>query len=220
MSGAQHTVPKTGRIGALPRNAVGYPIPFFAATVDGQRDLREADPKAFVAAVQGACWVCGQPRRVGRRHRQDAFVIGPMCAVNRVTAEPPCHLDCAVYSVRVCPFLSRPDMVRRDTGMPEERTMPGIPIMRNPGVSAIWVTDKWKTFRDPIKNGIMFSLEQPSLNVQWWACGRAATRTEVIAAIDSGMPALRAVCDDDPRSGTHSALDLAYQRALKHLPPQ
>ena len=33
-----------------------------------------------------------------------AFVIGPMCAVNRVIApEPPSHRDCGTFSARVLP---------------------------------------------------------------------------------------------------------------------
>src|SRR5438477_249547 len=77
---------------------------------EGEPDFRCADKRKFHRALkEKRCWVCGDKLGVHL-----AFVIGPMCAVNKVTSEPPCHLECAEYSVRICPFLSRPRMRRNE----------------------------------------------------------------------------------------------------------
>src|SRR5712691_10615834 len=80
-----------GRITRLPRNKVGYPVPWFAARIDGQPDFRVIRPGGIqIALRQKLCWTCGIPFL---RQEDRAFVIGPMCAVNRVSAEPPSHED-------------------------------------------------------------------------------------------------------------------------------
>lgn len=203
-------VPMPSRIRALPRNRAGYPIPYFAAEIDGERDFRVGDTDAYAACIRDrVCWVCGQ-----RRTRVDAFVIGPMCAVNRITQDPPCHLACAVYSVRACPFMARPSMVRRERGLPDGSGVAGFPIDRNPGVGCIWVTNKWSTFRPPRggQHGVLFELDKP-VEVTWWAHGRPATRAEAVAAIDSGMPLLERAADADP-DPAGARRDLAACRQL------
>ena len=70
-----------------------------------------------------------------------ASVIGPMCAVNRITSEPPCHPQCARYAVQACPFLSQPRARRNEKDLPEERReAAGIALDRNPGVTVIWAS--------------------------------------------------------------------------------
>src|SRR5262245_39698608 len=81
------------RIKRLPLDARGYPVPWFVAYVDGVPDFRIVDtPKIGVAWNKQRCWICG-----GQLGRYLAFAIGPMCAVNRVSSEPPSHLECAMY---------------------------------------------------------------------------------------------------------------------------
>src|SRR5262245_54991717 len=107
--------PLPSRIAGLPIDPErGYPVPWFVAWHDGKPEFRTADGRKFRQAIRDRlCWVCGQP--LGRHL---VFVIGPMCTVNRVTVEPPCHLDCAEFSVRACPFLSKPQMTRRENDLP------------------------------------------------------------------------------------------------------
>lgn len=206
------------RIRALPRNKAGYPIPYFAATIDGERDFRVGDPDAYARCLRDrACWVCGQ-----RRTGVDAFVIGPMCVVNLITPDPPSHLDCAEYAAKVCPFMAVPSMVRRERGLPEGTGHPGVCIPRNPGVCAIVATNAWTTFRPPIggQYGVLFNLNRPAA-VTWWAEGRTATRAEVLASIDSGMPLLREQCDQEVylrRARAHAELDAQRAKAEHWLP--
>lgn len=212
------SVPMPSRIRALPRNKAGYPIPYFAAEVDGVRDFRVGDPDAYERCIlKKLCWVCGQQRTGG-----DAFVVGPMCLVNLTTPDPPSHLVCAEYAVKVCPFLAIPAMVRRERGLPEGTGTAGIMIKRNPGVSVVVVSRRWRTWRPPgdTTHGILFNLGIPS-SVSWWAEGRPATRAEVLASIDSGLPLLEEQCDLDERPAVARKV-LARQRrdALAWLPAE
>lgn len=188
----------------------GVPVPYFVAWVDGSPDFRVTD-KLRDAVRFDLCWVCGQ-----RRGRHGTFVIGPMCAVNRNTAEPPCHLDCAVWAVQVCPFMLNPDRRRRESQMPEGHTDPaGHMIRRNPGVSLLWTTRDWRVASDG-RGGILFDLGDPTA-VQWWARGRAATRAEVDASIESGLPLLRAAAEaEGPRAV--AALERMHADAQRWLP--
>lgn len=178
------------RIAALPMSERGYPVPFFVAWVDGKPEFRAADHRKLVRAVkEKLCYVCGQ--RLGA-HK--CFPVGPMCTVNRVSSEPPSHLSCCEWSVKACPFLLNPGMVRREKGLPEEIEPPaGVSIPRNPGVVALWVVSSYNVVT--VSNGILFDFGAPEF-VEWYCQGREATRAEVIASIQSGLPALLNVCAD------------------------
>jgi hypothetical protein len=177
----------------LPLDARGYPIPWFVATMeDGTRDFRFMDAvKRGRTHTEKRCWVCGE-----RRGANFVFVIGPMCGVSRISAEPPCHKACAEWSVRNCPFLTRPYMVRRENDLPEEYVeVPGM-IKRNPGVMLLWTTRSYYMRRQ--EDNYVFQVGDP-IEVSWWREGRAATREEVLLSMDSGMPRLLEECKGDKR---------------------
>jgi hypothetical protein len=205
------------RIRALPLDERGYPVPWFVATIDGRPDFRVIAPGRIEAAIRNAwCWVCG-----GQRSVTDpaAFVIGPMCAVNRTTAEPPSHRECATWSAIHCPFLSIPKMHRRDNAMPEDAKVPaGVSIRRNPGVALVWFAraGSWRPFADPSTGGYLFNVGEP-VEVAWYAEGRKATRDEVLASIDSGLPILRDMAVDE---GPEAMVELMamHDRALALVP--
>lgn len=186
--------PMPPRIARLPRDHRGFPIPWFVADVGaGVRDFRVADGrKRHDAIKRKLCWVCGE--QLGRFQ---AFVIGPMCVVNRVTAEPPCHLECAEFSAAACPFLSRPRMRRNDKDLPQEAADgPGISIPRNPGVTCIYIAKTYHLFRDG-KGGVLIRLQEPS-EVKWYAEGKpGASREQVWASIESGYPLLLKMAEQD-----------------------
>ncbi len=150
----------------------------------GEPDFRVADSRKIPKAVkQKLCWVCGEKLGIHM-----AFVIGPMCSVNRVSSEPPCHHDCAMFSAQACPFLTRPRMRRNTKAMPEEHENPaGEMIERNPGVAAVWITRSYELF--DAGNGKLFKLGEPT-SVFWFTEGREARREEVLASIVSGYPIL------------------------------
>lgn len=200
------------RVARLDRNREGYPIPWFVAVIDGVPDFRVIRPDGIRDAIRfERCWICGQ-----HRGRTATFVIGPMCAVNRVSAEPPSHRECAVYAAKACPFLARPNMRRRDTALPEAASKPGgVMISRNPGVALVWVTREFAAW-SPARGEVLFDVGAP-LEVQWLAEGREATRAEVLASIDSGLPILR---EEAEREGPRAVreLELMHAAALTLIP--
>lgn len=203
-------------IAKLPQDKHGRPIPWFVATLhDGSRDFRIVEPRRHGEAHKlKLCWICGHPRGVNL-----AFTIGPMCAVNRISSEPPAHRDCAVFSAKVCPFLSRPSMRRRETGLPAEvQDAAGQMIRRNPGVTVVWMTRSYTPFRPPGERGVLYEIGDPTATL-WFAEGREATREEVVASMESGLPALDEACDlDTDPDAARLALKAEYGRALKLVP--
>jgi hypothetical protein len=204
------------QIARLPRDKHHRYVPWFVAWLDGVPDFRVIRPGGIQTALrQRLCWVCGLPFQ---RQEDRAFVIGPMCAVNRVSAEPPSHTECGVYSATTCPFLTTPNMTRRERHMPEGGVVPaGISIPRNPGVALVWVTAyrSWSTFDDGA-GGTLFGIGEPK-RALWFAHGREATRDEVLASISSGLPILREMAEQD---GPEAVAELGrlHERALAVVP--
>lgn len=188
--------PLPEKVARLPVADNGYPVPWFVSWIRGKPEFRAASARKQERALkEKRCWVCGG----GYGHRF-AFVLGPMCVVNRINAEPPSHEECADFSAKACPFLSKPAMRRRENDLPPEVVEPpGHMIRRNPGVACVWVTRYYRMV-DAGDGRPLFMVGDP-LAVRWYAEGRAATRAEVVASIDSGLPALQAACstDDDRR---------------------
>ena len=198
----------------LPIDARGFPVPWFVAWIDGEPHFPIADGyKLHVAVRDRRCWVCG-----GELGRVMAFVIGPMCAVNRVSSEPPSHPECARFSARNCPFLTKPNMKRvgehlHPHGVEE---LGGTMIKRNPGVTLVWLTMRyypWEAGEDKV----LFDIGAPH-SVEWYAHGRAATRDEVLASIDSGLPLLEAAAASDPQPTAIEDLRRMHTAALGLVP--
>lgn len=194
----------------LPVDSRGYPVPWFVQWIDGKPDFRiMRGPAIEDAWARDQCWVCGQ--KLGRFR---AFTIGPMCVVNRVSAEPPGHLDCETYSAIACPFLTRPHMRRREAGLPEgAKVSAGHMIERNPGAVAVWVTTKPKIKRE---QGL-FRFDPDFESLSWWARGREATRDEILESITSGLPLLREAAEQG-RPGDVRELEREVERAMTLVP--
>jgi hypothetical protein len=201
------------RMAGLPLDPEGRPIPWFVDRnpATGEYDFRVMDSRKIGYAVRNKlCWVCGNPMGDAK----PTFVSGPMCGVNRISAEPPSHHDCAVYSATRCPFLTTPRRKRRDKDMPEGVREPtGTMIKRNPGVALVWTAKDFKVIAVDAR-GVLFRFGPP-LKVQWFAEGRQATRQEVLDSINSGLPILEdAAAKDGPeaiaelRNMTRTALAL------------
>lgn len=190
-------------IAALRIDRRGYPVPWFVADVDGKPDFRIADAKKLHrAVVEGRCWVCGRRFTGPAYARTYAFVVGPMCGVNRTSSEPPSHWDCAEYSATHCPFLIDPARRRGKAHVPEEVLEPGgVMIERNPGVALVWATRQFNPVILP--NGMIFKFGPPA-RVAWFAEGRPATRAEVSESVRSGLPALEAMAREDGLEACHA----------------
>lgn len=198
----------------LPVDKDGHPVPFFVALVNGEYDFRIMDfQKIRRCLLEELCWVCREPMVEAR----GTFVIGPMCAVNRVSAEPPSHNKCAIYSATHCPFLITPRRKRRTKDLPEHDSPGGIMIERNPGVTLVWTSRHWRPFREPAGRGVLFDIGEP-LAVHWYHEGRPATRPEVLYAIESGLPILRETAA--MQEGGLKALGEATERAMQYIPAE
>ena len=203
-------------IRSLPVDASrGFPGPLFREMDRRGAGLPAvADSDRLVHCVKHRkCWICG-----GQLGRYLAFAIGPMCAVNRISSEPPAHLACATFAAEACPFLSRPLAKRPDISdlesRPDYKGGPGLMLEHNPGVTLIWVCTSYQTVR--VRNGVLFELGDP-YGLSWFREGRAAARPEILEAFDKGLPKLRAVAEQDGPDAVLE-LDIALQKALTLLP--
>lgn len=206
------TVPTPpARLALLPRDKHNRIVPAFVAYVDGQPDHRIVR-KDFVRRAHELrlCFLCELPLGI-----YGTFVIGPMCTVTRVSPEPPSHRTCAEYAVLACPFLTTPNMRRRETGIPEAANEPdGIMCRRNPGVCALYTTDQWSRQR----SRMLFSFRNP-FDVTWWTRGRRATYVEALDGLVSGLELLKGEADqDDDPERAHELLAEQYEKAVTLLP--
>jgi hypothetical protein len=96
----------------LPRDARGYPIPFLVMvdkTGLPQFTIND-DRKATACRTKRLCAICGKRFTDGMW-----FVGGARSFLHEHGAfvDPPMHLECAEYALRVCPFLAASKYLRR-----------------------------------------------------------------------------------------------------------
>lgn len=212
MTELRHDLPPLPiRMRVLPIEERGYPVPWFVAWIDGKPDFRVIDtPKLAIAHNRHVCWLCGQP--LGRYL---AFVIGPMCAINRVSSEPPSHRECAAFAAIACPFMVRPAAKRREANLPDHHEAAGIGLKRNPGVTLVWITRSYKAFRPP-GGGVLFEIGDP-IETLWFSQGRRAAADEVIASFTSGCPLLEGEAIREGASA-HAAYLRMRETAMRFIP--
>jgi hypothetical protein len=201
-------------IAKLPRDDRGYPCPWFISWIDGKPEFRAMDGAKLRLAIRDKlCWVCGErlePKTM-------TFVIGPMCSVNKISAEPPSHRVCAEFSAKGCPFLSKPKAVRRLAGLPECAENPaGVMIERNPGVTCLWHCGGYEIIQHG--TGILFRIANPS-QVHWYCEGRLATRAEIMESIETGLPLLQKMAESQGADAIRE-LGWAVDRAMKFVPKE
>lgn len=175
------------RFATAPIDHRGYPVPWFVTLKDedGRYEFRVIEPERYLeAARRKVCWICGH--KLGSNL---AFAVGPMCGINRISGEPPQHLECAEFAVRVCPFMLLPRAQRRDANLPTVQQREVIHVDRNPGVTLVWSTRSARVVQAP--NGqLLWRMGEPTA-ISFWREGRTATRAEIDESIESGCPILR-----------------------------
>lgn len=198
--------PLPARMRHLPVSSKGYPVPFFVAAINGVWDFRVADPSKFALCVrQDLCWLCGQPMGVFK-----TFVLGPLAALNRISGEPPSHVECAEFATVACPFLLLPKASRRPVDGPTAEL--GEMMEHNPGVCALWSS---KNPPRPSSTVALLDVGEPTM-VRWFSQGRAASHEEVLDALHAGLTRMRLHCP----SGQEDELTWRYDRLLPLLPPR
>jgi len=200
----------------LPLDPRGYPVPKFVwQRPDGTYDFRVIRPGWPEKVVrQNLCWLCGFPLGVMK-----TATIGPMCCLNRNLGEPNfSHLTCAQWAVQSCPFMKYPNRKRDEHDLPTDGFKPGgqeAMILRNPGVTALYITKSFRPYRAP-DGSILYELGEP-IEVQWWAQGRSATHDEIMASINSGLPILREMAEKEGPKAVEE-LNHITERGLKLVP--
>jgi hypothetical protein len=200
--------PLPDRMKALPIEQRGYPVPWFVGTFEGKRDFRVADQHKRVIAVKDKlCWVCG-----GKLGRHLAFVIGPMCAVNHNTSEPPSHRECALFAAQACPFLILPKSDYRKP--PEGGTMLPGSLGGNPGVCCVWITRTYRPYK--VEDSWLIRIG-PAEEVLWYAEGKPATREQVLESLERRLPALESIAKEEGERA-QAALAAMVAETMELLP--
>lgn len=169
--------PLPARMFYLPIDDRGYPIPEFVSNLDGKRDFRLVSLEHLANCIRhNVCWICGQ-----RLDDWKVFVIGPLPAIQGLSNEPPSHVECAEFAVRACPFLLFPKTQHRSIDNPKAQKLPGA-TKGNPGVCCLYTVRGYAHHKKP--KGIIFHTGQ-AVRVDWYTQGRPATRSEVLAAINT-----------------------------------
>lgn len=203
------------RMKHLPVDHRGFVVPWFVDFDEkaGIWEFRAMDTRKLVRALkEKRCWVCGEP--LGRYL---VFVAGPMCGVNRTSGEPPCHRECALWSVSNCPWLSNPEAERRvdDVIGYQSDNRVGM-IQRNPGVAMLWTTRDYSVWK-PQPNQVLITMGEPE-TVEFFKCGKPATRAEVMKSIESGLPHLANVAG--MQEGGLAHLQKSVQNFLPLVPAE
>ncbi|MBO0718882.1 MAG: hypothetical protein J2P55_16335 [Rhizobiales bacterium] len=100
-------VPIPDRMRYLPRDKRGLPIPFIVFRDDDGTPhftINDEQRRRYVLA-RDRCAICNHALFRGRW-----YVGGPKCAFDPRGAylDPPMHHECAIYALKVCPFLAAP----------------------------------------------------------------------------------------------------------------
>lgn len=105
--------------------------------------------------------------------------------------------------------------MKRVKEMPEGAVSPpGEHLERNPGATGVWVTKEF--FVRPVGDGVLFRIGDP-VKVYWFAKGRLATREEVQASVDGGLPTLQAIADAEGPAAS-AQLHRMHQAAMELMP--
>ena len=134
------------------------------------------------------CWLCGEP--LGKFL---VFVIGPMCAINRVHRRTAVASRLRALCLQACPFLTQPKMRRNEKDKPEHVSLPGVMLTRNPGVTMLWTTHEYWASAEGRRRAV--HVGDPG-RVEFYAEGRTATR-ERSCIHHTGMPFLREMAERD-----------------------
>lgn len=198
----------------LPFDSRGIPIPWFVSWYNNVPDFRVVDGQRLIKSWrENLCWVCGKALFAFK-----AWVIGPVSAIERCSREPPAHPDCARFSLRSCPFLSRPDMARSKRAHPVSTTGGGVLIEDNSGVAAAWITKGRSGELFNPGNGPLFQIAE-ARSVEWTFRGRPASRGEVQAGIVRAAEKLRNLNQENGEVALRSLED-RISLVVKWLPAQ
>lgn len=153
------------RIAAMKKDVRGYPIPFSVKYgADGAPDFRVIDPEKWEdAVIAKRCGISG-----GFLGSHLAFVGGPRSIENRYFTDLPMHRDCAIYALRVCPFIAAPKFsYSRD--FTEEIAVNEHVSTTRPSRFGLGISKGFEVVRLP--QGDIALRSQPFKSIEWWENG-------------------------------------------------
>jgi hypothetical protein len=186
---------------AIPRTLKGRPtynnyiVPYFVSWYHKGKKVNEDVPgaipafpiidmsRASLCRRQNLCWVCGN-----KMGSFKTFVIGPVAALARQSAEPASHRDCALYAAQVCPFMVKGyDMLsERHATLLKQRDSTSVhPDITgtNPHLAVLWTTKSFTAFPIDVPRGIYIYDLGEAVGVRFFHHGREATYDQCMTVI-------------------------------------
>jgi len=107
------------RIAKLPKDDRGYPVTYIAAYIDGKPDLGIQDAAKVASCIrEWRCHVCGE-----KLDKLGYFIAYEPVPKRPRFLDPAIHRDCAIYSMKVCPYLANPTAKHRQSkALPTDKT--------------------------------------------------------------------------------------------------
>jgi hypothetical protein len=137
--------------------------------------------KQALCALKKLCMICGK-----KLLPKKWFIGGQHAAMNRLFTDPAMHEECARYALKVCPFLSNPDMKYRKKYSEETflytTPIPGTTIersdtqllMRTNGYRTVWwrghayvLANRWDYIEHWIAGEQVADPEERSIKDPW-----------------------------------------------------
>lgn len=128
------------KIEALAKDERGYPI-FFTVLLDsyGKPNFRAQDTDKVAHALrESLCGICGH--KLGR---YVAFVGGPKSIKSRYFTDGAMHESCAIYALKVCPFIAAPKFAYRNIN-PADLHVNSLVSADRPDHFGLGITTKYK----------------------------------------------------------------------------
>lgn len=131
-----------------PRDNRGFPITFVTLMdSNGRPDFTTIAADKIVRCIKEArCGMCGNHwpgPDLGPEDHLMAFIGGPVSCENQNFLDPPMHVECAEYAMRVCPHIAIPTAryAKQTLGGPEQRELYPDVSSERPEKFGLYVTD-------------------------------------------------------------------------------
>ena len=158
------------RVARLPRDARGFPIPAGNAVVAGVADFATLDMEKWAALLhRRACGICGETM-FGPVY----FIGGSLCARNRLFFDHPMHGACALYALKVCPYLALPNFMHRKTVPQHEGFMTEVIPRASDQKPARFMLGRTRSYAGHWHGADLLLRADPWLRVSWWHAGQEA----------------------------------------------
>lgn len=184
-------IPK--RMRTLPCEERGYPVPFIVMIDKSgkpQFTINDHD-KVKTCINRKLCSICGK-----RHDPLMWFVGGSRCFLHPHGAfiDPPLHLECAEYALRVCPFLAAPRYAKRidDAKLADKNRPDGVALVRveymnpmQPEIFGLGASPSLRVIHRGPGDFVLFVDDWRY--VEWWKNGQRVNAPDRAVPLDQPM---------------------------------